>query len=327
MFRKTMMLVPALLILAACGVSSNEGVVSREENTGGFLGMSTLDQVEVEGDLSVINQMVIGSFTVGFVESSTESKQAGNFFSRGSGGKATGRVRLAGVDDAVKQAITDSAFDDFKARLMSSGFTVVERDAFTGSPAYQSASKTSFPMMNDESGLFSSYGETKLFQPTAFGAQGLQSGGTWNMNASKVVEYAKASNTAVVEATYLVDFAATGGHEGAFSASINVGQNLAVSTASVKFTHDWTSTFQNGSPTVSLGQAVEADTVFGEVVDDSSGAEMAVEEAANVLSVLMGGGTSRSRNYIIQADPAKYEEAARDVLVRTNEMLLAKAPQ
>lgn len=323
---KKILSISLLLILAACGVSSEKNnVIEHNKNGAGFLGMGTKDDVIIERQASLknINEVVIGSFAVGFNDSSVEQKSAKRSLMGGGsnwGGKASGKVRLEGVSDATKQAITDAAYNDFVNKLRTYGYTVRDRSALTSSGAYQSATKKTYPYVDDNSGFLSSYGQTLFFQPTALGAEGLSIDGAFNQTGSKMLEFAKASNIAVVDATYIVDFVATGGHSSAMSASIKVGQNLAVTDANIRFSKD-------GAANVKLGQPVESGQPFGTVINETTTTDLAVSEATNVARVLMGGRSSRSRNYVIQADPAKYQSQSIRILGEANGKMIAKSKQ
>lgn len=329
-----------VLVLGACGVSSTDGVMARSANKGGLFGLSKNDAVMVDGasSLAEVKNVVIGSFKVGFSDSSKEQNKASGSFLGGSsmGGKATGYVKLEGVSAQDKQAITEAAYADFVQKLKSNGYNVIERSTLTSSEQFQNAGKTAFPYVSDQSGFLSSYGQTYYYQPASFGNEGFMlnndiPGETSGLSAAfssadtKMIDFAAKNNVAVISATYLIDFAATGGHSGVSTASLKVGQNLAVTDATVKFIKGPSSSFSNGAPSVKLGQPVESGKEFGTLINDTSGGNIALQEAGNIASVLMGQGTNRSRDYVIQADPARFKEQSVDVLTRSNTSLLATA--
>ena len=100
-----------------------------------------------------------------------------------------------------------------------------------------------------------------------------------------------------------------------------VGQNLAVTRGSVKIITKGSSSFTNGTASVSLGQPIESEIEFGKVVNNTSDADIAVQEAVNVASIFMGQGTNRSRNFIVQANAGKYKEASTKALKDANSSL------
>lgn len=330
------LLLPLVMAVAACGVSSTDGVMSRSANKGGMLGMTKTADVQTEGSFEDVQNVVVGSFKVGFAESGKQTNSAKGSFFGGSriGGNATGKVQLEGVSDADKQEITNAAYADFMGKLKASGLNVVDRNSLVASDAYQKANKTTFPYMADESGLLSSFGKTNFYQPSALGNSGIvlmkdipsksKNFGVLSGADSKMAEFAQSNKTAVVSATYLLDFAAAGGHESMSSASMKVGQNLAVTQGALRFVKGGTSSFSNGTPTVTLGQPVESNKEFGTLVDETSTGGKVVEEAGNVLSMALGGGSSRSRTYTIKADPAKYKTQSLEVLSAANNALIAK---
>jgi hypothetical protein len=349
---RNLILLPMIAILAGCGVSSSDGVISRDANKGGLFGLSKLDEVKVDGEsaLEGVQSVVIGSFKVGFVESAKQTNQAsGTFMSSARGGKARGNVTLEGISEKTKQDITNAAYADFVAKLQSQGYNVVNRSVLTSSSEYASMSTKQFPFLADSSGFLSDYGKTVFYQPSALGSSGVFFMGDFPQSSSgtsaaafipgltgiagamsaqgdmKVASFAEKNNLAVLSATYVLDFAAAGGHAGVSTASIVIGQNLAVTQASVKVMSGGSSTFKNGLAHIYLGQPIQSGQQFGEVVNDTSGADVALQETMNVASVLMGQGTNRSRNYIIKAEPAKYMKQSLDVLTKTNTALVSKA--
>lgn len=349
---KKLMLLPVIALLAGCGVSSSNGVMTRNDNTSGLFGLSKTDDVKVDGAsaLEGVQNVVIGSFKVGFVESAKQTNKAkGTFMKSAMGGKARGNVTLEGISPQTMQSITDAAYADFVKKLQAQGYNVVDRSTLTSSSEYSSMSTKQFPYLADSSGFLSEYGKTVFYQPSALGSTGVAFSGDFPQSSSgssvaafipgvtgiagamnaqgdmKVASYAEKNGVGVVSATYVLDFAAAGGHSGISSASINIGQNLAVTQASVKVMSSGSSTFKNGLANIYLGQPIQSGQVFGEVINDTSGADIAVQEAANVASLLMGQGTNRSRNYIIKAEPEKYKAQSLDVLTKANTALLSKA--
>ncbi len=346
---KYLLILPLVGVLSACGVSSSSGVMSHSENKGGILGMSTVDDVTVDGAGAIegVQNIVIGSFKVGFVESAKQTNQAkGTFMKSAFGGKARGNMTLEGVSEKTKQDITNMAYNDFINDMKSKGYNIVDRSTLTSVDSYSSMPTKTFPMLADNSGFLSSYGKTMFYQPTALGTTGVTFNGDLPENTSggasmipsltgisgamsahgdiKIANYAEKNGVAVVSVTYLVDFAAVGGHSGISSASIKVGQNLAVTQGSLKFISGGSSTFKKGTANIALGQPIESGQEFGTVVDDTSGANVAIQEATNVGSLLLGQGTNRSRNYIIKADNSKYKSQSVDILKKANDALISK---
>ncbi len=342
--KKILVCLPLIAFLSGCGVSSSDGVVTRSANSDNVFGLTDASDVSVTGESAVknVNDVVIGSFKVGFVESGKQVNQAkGTFMKRAMGGNAKGNVKLEGVSSAEMQAVTEAAYRDFVGKLQAKGFNVVNRSQFTSSDDYANMSKDKYPMETDSSGFLSSYGKTVFYQPAAFGSEGIsfandipkEQTGTGFLSGiqntmsvrgdMKAASFAEESKVAVVSATYVVDFAAAGGHAGISSASVVVGQNLAVTQGSVKIISGGSDSFTNGTAVFALGQPVESGQSFGEVINDTSDADVAVQEVTNVASIFMGQGTNRSRDYIVKADPQKYMNYAADVLTKANDRLLS----
>lgn len=335
----------------AFGISSTDGVLSREENSSGLFGLAKDADIKVDGAsaLKDVQNIVIASFKVGFVESAKQTNQAkGTFMKKGFGGKAQGNVTLQGVSAETMQSITNAAYNDFVTKLKAQGFNIVDRSTLTASSEYASMSVSTFPYEADSSGLLSEYGKTVFYQPNELGSTGVTFAGDLPVATSgtslakfvpgltgikgalgaqgdiKVANYAEKNGVALLSATYVVDFAAAGGHEGISSASIEIGQNMSVTQASLKVISSGSSTFKNGLAHIYIGQPVQSDQEFGEVINDTSDMDVVLQEAANVASLVVGQGTNRSRNYIIKADPIKYETLSVDVLTKSNSALVSK---
>jgi len=334
---KKFLAVSSVILVTACGVSSGDGVMSRGENTGGFMGLTTLDSVEVDGKSAFkgVNDVVIGAFKVGFVDSSVAKRKAGGgLLGSGFGGKASGKVKLVGVSDTVKQQITDAAYSDFLTQLKSNGYNVVNRSAFTSSDEYKGAKKYSFPYKADDSGMFSEYGVSTYYQAKALGSEGLVfmndipgvTGGIFGSASAAAAKYAAEGGTPVASATYLVDFAAADGHGNNWtsSASVQIGQSLAITTGNVQITKDHTGSFSAGTAYAKVGQPVQYDKQYGEVSDTTSTGMSVAQGAANALSLLSGGGTNSSKNYEIKANASKYKAGAISILKDANKALVAK---
>src|SRR5690554_799277 len=96
-------------VLASCAVTSKDTVMTTEKRTGGFLGLSTTSDVEIETPKAFAGaqRVVIGGFKVGFNQSKKLKKQARGRFSGGFGGNSTGLVKLDGISAEAHQRVTD----------------------------------------------------------------------------------------------------------------------------------------------------------------------------------------------------------------------------
>ena len=123
---KYSLLVALSVSLAACvgGPSASNGVQKRAEAKSGFLGMQKTDAIVATTPAAFknANNVVIGSFLVGFATYKTDSAKAGGGLTgNGFGGKSTAKSTLNGISDATMQAITDKAYNDFVASLKAKG--------------------------------------------------------------------------------------------------------------------------------------------------------------------------------------------------------------
>lgn len=237
---KKLLLAMALTILSACAVSQNDGVMKAEKRTGGFMGLSTKDAVEVTTGKAFAGQrkVIIGGFKVGFNESkSMSNKASGGILGGGFGGRSTGLVKLEGISDATRQSITNAAYKSFVSKLQKRGYTVVNRSEFTGSEDYAGAKKYSFPYEADDSGFLSSYGVANYYSPDALGNEqlvymgdipGVTGGFAFGNGSAATSQFADKTKTPVLHVSYLIDFAGSGGHAGMTTSSLEVGQLLSV---------------------------------------------------------------------------------------------------
>lgn len=324
--------------LFGCAVQSSNDVIKREANSGGFMGLTNKAPVEASGSEAIkgAQKIIIGSFKVGFIESTSAKRTAGGGLTGGSSGNASGRMLLTGTSPAMLQEITNTAYQDFLTQLTKAGFTIVDHQQFTNSKQYGDMTKYEFPYTLDISGWLSSYGVSKFYQPTGFGRQGIvfdreiqgfKSGFNFNSASNKAVQFAKANNLPVVSATYVIDFVTAEGKGGSWatSANLKVGQNLAVTSGKVIFMKNETSSFSNGTASFGLGQPVEAGEAFATIETTTSGAMVGVQTGVNLLVGLAGGGTNLSKDFEVKADPIAYQRLSTKILGEANAILVGES--
>lgn len=338
---KKYLLLPALavtaLMISGCSVSSQDGVVATEKRSGGFMGLATKDDIEVNSAKAFAGakNVVIASFKVGFNESKNMNKQAGGsgFMSRGFGGRSTGLVKLEGITPDVMQKITDKAYDDFVKQLAAKGYTVMPRSTFTSHEAYQGTKEYDFPYKDDNSGLFSSYGVGTYYSPKAIGNKqpvflgeidGVTGGFGFSNPMNAVAKFGKETGTHVLNVTYFVDFAGASGSAGFTTSSISVGQVMSVDKGILGIGSGHQGTFSSGVGSLTLGQPIGSSIQFATVENKTSAAEVGLETSINIISALAGSGTNQTREFVFKANPARYTEAALDVLGRANTSLTNK---
>lgn len=334
---KNIVLAVALATLTACAVSQKDGVMEAETRSGGLFGLSEYDEVEVSTGEAFAGkkQVIIGGFKVGFNESKSLSKQAsGGLLGGGFGGRSTGKVKLEGVSDSVRQAIADAAYTSFVAKLKEHGYTVLDRSKFTGSDSYEGAKKYQFPYEADDSGFLSSYGVANYYSPKAFGNEqlvffgdipGVTGGFAFGNGNTATSEFANETGTPVLHVSYLVDFAGAGGHAGMTTSSVEVGQLLSVDQGNMGIIGGHGGTFSSNIGSVQLGQPVASKKEFATIENTSSDVGVGVETAINIASALVGGGTNHSREFVFHADAAKYTSASLDALNKAMDLMIKKA--
>lgn len=325
----------AILMTASCmqSVSSSDGVVAPAKAKTYFTNTNDIvvtGQEAIKGEKKV----VIGSFNVGFVEEKKAKSTAQGGLLGTSAGRASATAKLLNVPDSVMQAITDAAYQDFVAQLKANGYEVVDRSTITGLESFKKMNTEESPQRGDAAWVGGS--EAVFFAPkgmklaltgekAAFGAGGF---GFANPAVASV-QAAKEGKVAVINASYLVDFANAETYGGYFksTAAVKLGQSLSVVPGSnVKFYS------VNGANCVGycpqtfteakLGQAVYSEETFGEVVNTTTDAEKALTMATNVVSALGGLGTRQSGSFDIKADTVKYQALSLGLLKTTNEKLV-----
>jgi len=339
-FKKTLITVSMLSFLAACGgPSATQSVTKAEERSGGFLGLAKNADVKVTTGKAFAgaNEVIIGSFVVGFSIKKTDSAKAGGgLMGSGFGGKSTARSLLVGIDDATMQQITDQLYEDFVKGLESRGYTIADRSVLLEHDSFKKTKKLETPYEDNSDGLFGKGSISKYFSPAKLGAispfmgdiSGITGGFGFSNPAVGAAEFANKTGKKVVHAVYVVDFANTEkyGSWATSTSNINVGQGLSVipemSKVSIIGGHSGTFSSSNGS--IVLGQPTTSDKPFADVVDATSDAAMATEVAANVIGFLGGVGTNKSRSFEFKARPDDFKAATLDAVGQANKALLDK---
>lgn len=280
-----------------------------------------------------LNQVVIGAFNVGFLFESTDTTKAAGGMLGMFQGATNAKSQLVGVTPEVMQAVTDAAYDDFKAQLAAKGYAVADPAALFGSDPFKRVKPAASPFEASVLLEKGSKGKTDYYKPTAlpglvmmpgdFTASGL-SGMGMNMAAGQAAyaigEYAKASGQAVVDVVYLIDFSNVQ-RPGAFSFSgVKVNSGMSVTSG---FSRASVVAPSGKIATVAINQPVAVEGDFATVGDTTGGFNKAAETtvaaaqvAGNVLGALAGAGglggiaTGHSRKYTFTAKPDAYREGA-----------------
>lgn len=327
------------LALAGCpAVTSTDEAKAPAEARSGFLGLSRTDDITVEGSspFKGMDQIVVGSFKVGFVESKVEKQRAGGgLFGSGFGGNATAGLELSGVTIETMQKVVDAAYDDFLFRLTAAGYRVESRDVLLASPDFQRASSDTSPLQESASFFGSSTGMTYV-APRSIGnihwflGEAGKTGGFGFANASTAATtFAGKTGIRVLSVFYTVDFANSDGYGGQFrnSAAVEVGQSLSLAPGggiTVNGGGGDSMFASNHFAHVKLGQPIYSDQSFAEVVTTTGDVDKGVEVGVNVIRAIGGLGTNQRRDFQVRADPAKYGTLATGLLADANEKLVAR---
>ena len=316
-------LVFALLALALAGCVTSSGNSMAPQASTGFLGMKSDDiKVDTPKAFAGKKDVVIGSFKVGFVTYNKASQKAGGGLMGGMAGRATARTTLNGVNDAQMQKITDAAYADFTSMLKANGYNVVDRSTITNTSEYKKASVEKSPQRDAESVLVMG-SDVTYFAPSGLPLHGKGFAFSNPMMAFGTI--GGKTGVPVLDVEYIVNFANADGYGGSFrnSAAVNVGQGISVVSGSrVTALGGQGGTFSTDIGTVSLGQPVYSTEEFATVAEMTTGGEKALGYAANAFSAVLGGGTSISREYTVNADPGKYEAVSKSVLSQANKKLV-----
>lgn len=340
MFKKTLITVSMLSFLAACaGPSATQGVTKAEQRSGGFLGLSKSADIKVNTAKAFAgaNEVIIGSFIVGFSIKKTDSAKAGGgLMGSGFGGKSTARSLLVGIDDATMQQITDQLYEEFVKGLEARGYTVADRAQLLEHDSFKKTKKMNSPYEDNSDGLFGKGSISKYFGPAKLGSiapfmgdiPGVTGGFGFSNPAVGASEFANKTGKKVIHAVYVVDFANSDkyGSWATSSSTVNVGQGLSVipDISKISIIGGYAGTFSSANGSVVLGQPTMSEKPFADVTDATSDAAMAGEIAANVIGLIGGVGTNKSRNFEFKARPDDFKAATLDAVGQANKALLDK---
>ena len=316
--------IAALLLLSACGApSATEGVARGRARNSGPFGLIAPDTVKTTGSSAFkgLTQVTIGTFIVGFGTYDTLTGKDGRFGS-------AARNTLVGIDDAALRKITDDAYLRFAEALRQAGYTVADPAPLLTNARFASSKSYPNPYVDSSGGLFGDKSTVRYIVPSSAPAMKIFAGdiaGTMGGFGPDnpyyaAAEYVKAGGPPVLHVVYLLNFVndarATGLH---LTNVAKVGQGLTVAADASKI-----SLLSSSNGTVSLGQPITSDKEFATVTDATTSGNLAGQAAANVLTGLMGGGGSQSRNFDFVARPADYAAASLDAMDQTNALLIAK---
>lgn len=289
--------------------------------------------------------IVVGAFNIGFIFQSVD--RAGNQNQGGMlgafGGTTKATSKLVGVTPEMMQAITDAAYEDFKAQMVAKGYTVAEPAGLFGSAEMAKAKETPAPYKVDVTLEKGSKGESFYYKPTALARQyfipgdvTMDAGGMFGgfkamgpgMQAAQVqlamANYAKASGVAVVDVTYLIDFSQQK-RPGAFSFSgVQVNSGMSVVDEFSKMTLIAPS---GKATTIMIKQPVAVEGEFADVSDKTKGA--GGQKAFNVAGGLIaarfgigGIGMGKRKTFEFAVKPDQYTPGATKAATLANALVV-----
>ncbi len=291
-------------------------------------------KVQSKGAFRGASRIAIAAFNVGFIfESTDQTKKTGGLMGA-FGGATKAKSQLVGVTPAMMQQITDAAYADFVAQMSAKGVTVMAPAAVFGDPNFARVKTRPGPTEINIALEKGSKGKAEFYKPSAlpaqvmigtdFAASGMSSLGltmAMGQNGTLLGGYAKAANVPVVDVTYLIDFSQQQ-RPGAFSFDgIKVNANLGIVPTYSKLTVIGVTGQQD---MLTLGQPITVDGDFIDVTGATSGADKALQSAANIGSAVlgMGGMFGKSRKFNFTAKPGNYEAGATKAAALANGVLI-----
>jgi hypothetical protein len=225
-------------------------------------------------------------------------------------------TELTGVTEKALQKLTDTVYEDLVGKLAEAGYTVVPAADVAAAPTFKEL-KSKYP---DAGASKSVYTQTGGKYPGVMSI-GLKSG--------KLMQQVDAALVIVDLHVYCVSIGTDNESGiGIAKASISVGQVAHVrGTWSVMSRVDAKCREGRGcapkhSGNVTLQQTPYSTVAFGTLVNRNS-AGTKIGNTVSAVGTLLGGSSARSRqNYILEADEAKFVEAAGDALAQANDWLL-----
>lgn len=301
-----------LLALAVAGCVTSSGSSMAPQASTGFMGIKSDDiKVDTPKAFAGKKDVVIGSFKVGFVTYNKASQKAGGGLLGGMAGRASAKTTLNGVSDATMQEITDAAYADFTSMLKANGYNVVSRSSITNTSEYKKVAVEKAPQREAES-VLAMGSDITYFAPSGMPLHG--KGFAFSTPMIAFGSLGEKTGVPVLDVEYIVNFANADGYGGSHrnTAAVNVGQGISVVSGSrVTAYGGQGGTFSTNIGTVSLGQPVYSTQEFATVAEMTTDGEKA-----------LGGATSVSREYAVNADPGKYEAISKSVLNQANKKLV-----
>lgn len=293
-----------------------------------MFGLSKESDVKVDNEKAFkdAEKVVVGSFKLGFFTEKKASSKAG----RGFGGRSSANVDLIGINDSLRQEITNAAYNDFLSQLKAKGYKVVDRKDLLADKDFKDAKTYDFPYDD---------GDIKYFSPASIGnksyffmgeSMDFTGGFGFGNPIMASVNYADKSGVKVISALYVIDFVnaeGSGNSSWASTSALSVGQGISVTNGSklVLVGGMGGGTFgPNPNGNITLGQPIYSMKEFGTIKSTSSDAYKAAETALNIATALMGAGTNQTRSFEITANPSKFKAATLEAVKDANSAIFGK---
>lgn len=324
--RKTLITAAAILAAVSPAVTSAaDETPIKISNAGAAKGVQTL---------------AIGAFTVGFIFESVDQTAATGGMIGAFGGTTKAKSELVGVTPEMMQKVVDDAYADFVTQLTAAGYTIIPPATMFADPAIAKGKPAAAPLDINITLEKGSKGKATYLKPTAlpqllllpgdftgsgFSSMGLQMDAANNSMALN--NYARASQTGVVDVVYLIDFS-NQKRPGAFSfGGLNVNAGLSVSGGYSRASMIAPSGKQS---VLTFKQPVAVEGDFVEKTDATSGASKTAQTVANIggsAAAVFGFGGMRfgkTRKFAFTAKPGNYEEGATKAATLANARLIAE---
>ena len=282
--------------------------------------------VDNEAPLKGLSEVAIGSFKVSYVvfDKSSSTSTAPMFSSDSGFAKMTLRARLAGVDDATFQALTDFAYRDTVEKLAAAGIKVVPRARIENTAAYAKLPTTPNPHKETSSFTAVTGGsrEAATFAPTGLPLyHESEFGAGPRAVPSGIYAVADEAGVPTLNVHYLVHFAFFTGEASTLgdtkTARVTMGQTVRTEHGSQWIlSKGYGGTFNNPNTNIMLTWGEASDRPYGDTSEATSDAQTAANAFSSVVGLFSGGSMS-AKEYLITADPGEYSLAAREVLQKT----------
>jgi hypothetical protein len=269
----------------------------------------TFLKVDKPKALADLRRVAIANFRVEFaVENSAKGSSSGTMGA--SAVKAD--IKLTGVTDETRQAITNSLYDSFVADLAAAGVEVIAYETLQANKQYQSLGKR---LLASPHPVGTQIGKSVFVGPRGAPVYttnddkhlsvGALMGGFGAQPQNIEPQIAKALDAAVLRVNLAVQFAEQKASGGMFrnESSVDTGIRLAFVP---KLTQILVVTPTSGKARVTLEKLVAIQDDVITVNDATKGSEKTAEAIGNVITGLATGITRKTRKYEAVAEPESY---------------------